>query len=517
MPDEYENKKNIFLCQKETLNIKCPNNSVIVFDDANFGRGQSDSERCSEWFGIETSQCDNHKQTLKVLNDKCHEQQQCILLVDKVIFGNPCVTITKYLRVIYHCKRKDNYEKWQSKISHIVVDEAHCVVQWGHGFREKFTELVKLRPVFPNASILALTATATTEMQNEIRKQLGMKSALTVQSSMDRPNIKLTLVKRPAGFDELRAYKSSFERTKVYSKLNWCGYGYEEVVRPLTNGDKEDNIEKCVAQFHSPCTSEMKSKVLSDMVSPGSDLKLLFATEAFSMGTDLPNVRRVIHAGVPKTLEIYIQEIGRGGRHGKSSTAILYYNKSNISQAVPGMTDGMRDYCNSKTCRAYLCEHFGCEFSEMNLKHECCDLCEMECTCNQCSETKNEIPSEMEQTHNIIDVSLSAAEIGLKSSILATVIDYFESENECLNMPNAAIYTGLTKELANLISENYQAYLSGTLILEQYRKICPEIAENISIIVQIYCANHFKLIKSELIIIIYNYFFGGPQAVVHVA
>ncbi|CAG2192325.1 unnamed protein product [Mytilus edulis] len=108
--------------------------------------------------------------------------------------------------------------------------------------------------MFPNAKILALTATATTKMQNEIRKQLGMKSALTVQSSMNRPNIKLSLVKRPAGcggkntvqesydfiyqplVDELRADKSSFERTIVYSKINWCGYGYEEVLVAVFGG-----------------------------------------------------------------------------------------------------------------------------------------------------------------------------------------------------------------------------------------------------------------------------------------
>ncbi|XP_052087859.1 putative ATP-dependent DNA helicase Q1 [Mytilus californianus] len=406
--------------RNSSILVISPLNSIIEEQLVRYGDKavhlNSDIVRCLKT-GVLSEDCQADIEKLKSCNFSYilgHPEQ----FIDKAVFG------------------LFKSEKWQSKISHIVVDEAHCVVQWGHGFREKFTELVKLRSMFPNARMLALTATATTKMQNEIRKQLGMKSALTVQSSMDRPNIKLTLVKRPAGcggkntvqesydfiyqplVDELRADKSSFERTIVYSKINWCGYGYEEVVRPLKNGDKEDNIEKCVAQFHSPCTSEMKSKVLSDMASPGSDLKLLFATEAFSMGTDSPNVRRVIHAGVPKTLEIYIQEIGRAGRDGKSSTAILYYNKSDISQAVPGMTDGMRDYCNSKTCRrAYLCEHFGCEFSEMNFKHECCDLCEMECTCNQCSETKSEIPSEMEQRDNIIDVPQSATDVGAKKNI----------------------------------------------------------------------------------------------------
>ncbi|VDI72181.1 Hypothetical predicted protein [Mytilus galloprovincialis] len=96
------------LCQGETLNITCPNNFVIGLDDANFGRGRSDSQRCRQFLGRESTHCDNHEQTLKVLNDKCHEQQQCIIPVNKFIFGNPCLTVTKYLHVIYHCKRKVN-------------------------------------------------------------------------------------------------------------------------------------------------------------------------------------------------------------------------------------------------------------------------------------------------------------------------------------------------------------------------------------------------------------------------
>ncbi|CAG2234561.1 unnamed protein product [Mytilus edulis] len=105
-------KKN--LCQGETLHITCPSNFVIVFDDANFGRGRSDSERCRQWTGRESTHCDNHKHTLKVLNDKCHEQQQCIIPVNKDIFGNPCLTITKYLNVKFHCKRKVNHEDFEN-------------------------------------------------------------------------------------------------------------------------------------------------------------------------------------------------------------------------------------------------------------------------------------------------------------------------------------------------------------------------------------------------------------------
>ncbi|XP_063444192.1 uncharacterized protein LOC134724835 [Mytilus trossulus] len=108
MPDKNKNK-NKYLCQEETLNITCPNNFVIVLDDANFGRGRSDRERCKQLWGRENTHCDNHKNTLKVLNDKCHEQQQCIIPVNKAMFENPCFGVTKYLYVKYHCSRKVNH------------------------------------------------------------------------------------------------------------------------------------------------------------------------------------------------------------------------------------------------------------------------------------------------------------------------------------------------------------------------------------------------------------------------
>ncbi|XP_063443969.1 uncharacterized protein LOC134724715 isoform X3 [Mytilus trossulus] len=106
MPDDSEKEINKYLCQGETLNITCPYNFFIVFDDANFGRGHSDSQRCRQLLGRENTNCDHRKQTLEVLNDKCHDQQQCILLVNKNIFGNSCWGVTKYLNVKYHCRRK---------------------------------------------------------------------------------------------------------------------------------------------------------------------------------------------------------------------------------------------------------------------------------------------------------------------------------------------------------------------------------------------------------------------------
>ncbi|XP_063446677.1 protein eva-1 homolog C-like [Mytilus trossulus] len=113
----------LHVCQGNTLNITCPNNSVIVFDYANYGRGNSDYQRCSEFLGTESYACDSHERALQVLNEKCGESQRCVLLVTTDKFGNQCVGITKYLKVRYHCSRKRYHETTLAPLGRIFVKD----------------------------------------------------------------------------------------------------------------------------------------------------------------------------------------------------------------------------------------------------------------------------------------------------------------------------------------------------------------------------------------------------------
>jgi ATP-dependent DNA helicase RecQ len=186
------------------------------------------------------------------------------------IVGHPEQFVDKRAFAIFRQK------SWQSNVTDIVVDEAHCVVQWGVGFREKFTELCKLRSMFPTATILALTATATVKMQHDIAKTLCMANYTCITSSVDRPNIKLVVQRRlpstggrhtaEGSFTqvygplimELNEMKSKYPKTVVYSKLNWCGRGHEDVVRESLRDDSSAEIAEMVAQFHSPCTNQVR-------------------------------------------------------------------------------------------------------------------------------------------------------------------------------------------------------------------------------------------------------------------
>ncbi|XP_071131592.1 uncharacterized protein [Mytilus edulis] len=168
MPDDSENEIIKYLCQGKNLIIRCQSNFVISFDDANFGRERSDSQRCSEYLGIESIYCDNHEQTLEVLNVKCPEQQQCIIPVKKDIFGNPCTGVTKYLYVKYHCKRKVNHEETGTTENPSITDHKNITTN------------------FINITQTTVTNT-TVSFQSVNNDKLG-------QSSTNKPEQELTIV-----------------------------------------------------------------------------------------------------------------------------------------------------------------------------------------------------------------------------------------------------------------------------------------------------------------------------------
>ena len=184
----------------------------------------------------------------------------------KYIIGHPEPFISKQG---FKLLRSNNV--LQKNVTHIVIDEAHCVVQWGDGFREKFREIKLLRSLFPSAKMLALTATATIKMREEITAHLAMKTPVIIAAPMDRSNIRMEVCKRnpncgmqrtvEESFDgifqplikELKEKGAAFPKTVVYTKLKWCGYGHEAAVRD----SKEDETMRRVAQYHSPCTKEV--------------------------------------------------------------------------------------------------------------------------------------------------------------------------------------------------------------------------------------------------------------------
>ena len=165
--------------------------------------------------------------------------------------------------------------QWKS-VKHIIVDEAHCIVQRGNNFRPEYKNLSKLRAIFPEAVVVALTATATKETQKEIIKSLCMKKVNVISSSVDRRNVKIIVKRRlpitGAATTTLESFEdvlapyirqlcddpNSLAKTIVYSKLKWCGAGYEMAYREAIKCEGAESIMSAVSQYHAPCTDEVR-------------------------------------------------------------------------------------------------------------------------------------------------------------------------------------------------------------------------------------------------------------------
>ncbi|XP_069121651.1 ATP-dependent DNA helicase RecQ-like [Argopecten irradians] len=276
----------------------------------------------------------------------------------------------------------------------IVVDEVHCMLDWGHDFRPDFKRIVNLRSVLPSARVLALSATLSTKAQQDVAKLLLMKSLHIVQCSPARDNISLIVCKRPSSkqnitvkdtydyalkpmFQQLKVMKDEYPLTIIYfgGNINWVGHAYEVATFILKDDICDEFGSARVVMYHSAMegsTNTLKEKVHASLKDSKSVLKIILATVALGMGVDLRNVRQIINIGPPNTIEAYVQQIGRAGRDGEPSAAILYYNGSDLAH----VTNTMKEYCKGEECRRKtIIQYFmpNSQESESGLPSICCD------------------------------------------------------------------------------------------------------------------------------------------------
>lgn len=232
--------------------------------------------------------------------------------------------------------------------------------------------------MFPNVPLLALTATANKQDQEQIREALGLSNCVQIIVSPDRPNIFYAKYFRKGNDNEsiesilklislkLLELSSHYPITIIYLPLKWCGFAYALFTSIL--GHKQyypedaDAVPKnrLFGQFHAPQTDEMKEEILCQLTSSNSTIRVIFATVAMGMGVGISSIRQVIHIGPPHTIQQYYQETGRAGRDGKPCKVILYYNNRDIATNKPGMQDMVRNYCRTsgsclRTHRMYGC------------------------------------------------------------------------------------------------------------------------------------------------------------------
>jgi len=207
-------------------------------------------------------------------------------------------------------------------INFFVIDEAHCVSEWGHEFREDYRQLFRLKRYFPQTPIAAFTATATKIVEQDILHQLSLSNPLIIRAKVERDNLTIKADYRTAnGREQLLSFLSNFE--------NESGIIYTLSRKETENLAQFLNARKILARaYHAGLSTEEKHETFRAFLN--DEIQVVVATIAFGMGIDKSNIRFVAHMSLPKTIENYYQEIGRAGRDGLPSSTLLLFSNSDI-------------------------------------------------------------------------------------------------------------------------------------------------------------------------------------------
>ena len=304
-----------------------------------------------------------------VLNSSLNNSQVNNVKND-IIKGN-----TKLLYVAPESLAKEDYIEFLSKIniSFLAVDEAHCISEWGHDFRPEYRNLKSILDRINNKiPIIALTATATSKVQDDIVKNLGIKNAEVFKSSFNRPNLFYEIKQKTE--DVNKDIISFIKQREGDSGIIYCLS--RKNVNELSQVLQLNNIN--ALPYHAGLDSKVRVKNQDMFLMEECDV--IVATIAFGMGIDKPDVRYVIHHDIPKSLESYYQETGRAGRDGGEGHCLAFYSHKDIEKLEKFMSgktvaeqeqsfsllDEMAAYAEtSMSRRKFLLNYFGEDFDEL--------------------------------------------------------------------------------------------------------------------------------------------------------
>ncbi|MBA3899536.1 MAG: RecQ family ATP-dependent DNA helicase [Bacteroidetes bacterium] len=208
----------------------------------------------------------------------------------------------------------------QMKVSFIAVDEAHCISQWGYDFRPSYLEIASIREILKDKAIIALTATATAEVVIDIQEKLEFKKGAVFQKSFERTNLAYVVQKVE---DKLK------KLIKIANSIKGTGIVYVRNRKKTQETAEYLRLNQVFADFyHAGLDAASRNAKQENWIK--NRTRIIVATNAFGMGIDKPDVRFVVHLGLPDCLEAYFQEAGRGGRDEKKAFAVVLYDQADI-------------------------------------------------------------------------------------------------------------------------------------------------------------------------------------------
>ena len=275
----------------------------------------------------------------------------------------------------------------------LAIDEAHCMVEWGHDFRPDYARLGEVRARLGAPRLVALTATATPEVRQEIGEQLGLTAPAVFVRGFDRPNLRLEVIPVQGGEDKLRRVLALLDDPEARGRPAIVYAGTRKKATEVAAGLRDAGV--AARAYHAGLADDERSQVQEQWTA--GTVRVVVATNAFGMGVDKRDVRLVVHHELPGSAEAYYQEAGRAGRDGLPARCVLLFNHADVRLREFLITSGgpdapprpahvveadrqrlrvMMSYAYARGCRrAFLLGYFGDEAHRCGGEALPCDVC----------------------------------------------------------------------------------------------------------------------------------------------
>ncbi len=272
-------------------------------------------------------------------------------------------------------------DRWSSDlpVALFAIDEAHCISHWGHDFRPGYTQLSRIKALFPSVPVMALTATADRLTREDISHQLRLSDPRLFIGSFDRPNLSLRVITDPGKTRRINHICTLIDRYPSDSGIVYClsRKMAEEMDRQLSAKGYRSTV------YHAGLSVSERNIAQDSFIN--GDVQVVCATVAFGMGIDKSNIRWVVHNNMPRNIESYYQEIGRAGRDGSKAETVLFYSYGDIAMLQNFVDESgqkalnaeklnrMKEYAEASLCRRRILLSY---FNE-TMDHDCgnCDVC----------------------------------------------------------------------------------------------------------------------------------------------